>query len=514
MLGRAASLQGTGCMGAGSVGGQGWPSWRRQGNAAPGDARERLRNIHRDPDPPNMRVPAPQALQALPAAAQLLGCRSLQPSLLCRPSPWACPAHRAHPAPQGVLAAERQRQRARRLAAAAAHEQQQQDDWNIGLSGGRQAGWKGYEGRAGQGRAGQGGSRRGREGRSEVVKGAQVTADQVAAPAEVHCALAVVLIAGSSTSGRTSTWCWCTLKSRRTQARPAAVAWVWCGSPLAQWRRGQCFGGSAHPLLCGCLLVLQATWPARARRPMWACTWLGRWALSWTARSERERHSSRKCSLRWPAAAAAGCAAAGTAGPAAHSFWMPALVPSRCCRLKRAGLDYWAAVCVDVHPSWGAFYAYWQQQPGPKQLVGEGSQGRGQGRTLIALVLRQEGSCVAAGRGRGGPCPSRRTFARRRSCLLTPSLRCFVTVQCRLFAAGYSKFAKHHHAAEGLYPAGASTWLMFGAEVGRQQCGGCCLVLRVAGRRLAHRKRMTGRRQRMPGGGTAARGSLPAAALP
>lgn len=44
------------------------------------------------------------------------------------------------------------------------------------------------------------------------------------------------------------------------------------------------------------------------------------------------------------------------------------------CRLKRAGLDYWASVCVDVHPSWDAFYAYWQQQPGPKQLVGESGQ--------------------------------------------------------------------------------------------------------------------------------------------
>ncbi|PRW56467.1 S-adenosyl-L-methionine dependent tRNA rRNA methyltransferase [Chlorella sorokiniana] len=67
-------------------------------------------------------------------------------------------------------------------------------------------------------------------------------------------------------------------------------------------------------------------------------------------------------------------------------------------KLKRAGLDYWNSVCVDVHPSWDAFYEYWQQQPGPKQLV------------------------------------------------------------------GYSKFAKHHYAAEGLYPPGTSTWLMLGAE--------------------------------------------------
>jgi hypothetical protein len=29
---------------------------------------------------------------------------------------------------------------------------------------------------------------------------------------------------------------------------------------------------------------------------------------------------------------------------------------------------------------------------------------------------------------------------------------------------GYSKFAQHHYAAEGLYPGGTATWLMFGAE--------------------------------------------------
>lgn len=47
-----------------------------------------------------------------------------------------------------------------------------------------------------------------------------------------------------------------------------------------------------------------------------------------------------------------------------------ARAPCCCHRLKRAGLDYWPAVCVDVHPSWDAFYAHWQAQPGPKQLVG------------------------------------------------------------------------------------------------------------------------------------------------
>lgn len=51
----------------------------------------------------------------------------------------------------------------------------------------------------------------------------------------------------------------------------------------------------------------------------------------------------------------------------------PALPAAR--RLKRAGLDYWPAVCVDVHPSWAAFIEFWQQQPGPKQLVGEATRG-------------------------------------------------------------------------------------------------------------------------------------------
>lgn len=90
-----------------------------------------------------MRLSAPQALQALPAVAQLalVRCRSLQASLAWRPAstPCACPTHKAHPAPQGVLAAARQRRRLQRLAAAQEQQEQQeqQDDWNLGLAGGR-----------------------------------------------------------------------------------------------------------------------------------------------------------------------------------------------------------------------------------------------------------------------------------------------------------------------------------------------------------------------------------------
>ncbi|CEF98916.1 tRNA (cytidine/uridine-2'-O-)-methyltransferase [Ostreococcus tauri] len=40
-------------------------------------------------------------------------------------------------------------------------------------------------------------------------------------------------------------------------------------------------------------------------------------------------------------------------------------------RLKRAGLDYWKSVCVRVHPSWEAFYAYWRGvETTEKRLVG------------------------------------------------------------------------------------------------------------------------------------------------
>eukprot|EP00898_Chlorokybus_atmophyticus_P002360 jgi/Chlat1/3124/Chrsp21S03394 len=39
-------------------------------------------------------------------------------------------------------------------------------------------------------------------------------------------------------------------------------------------------------------------------------------------------------------------------------------------QLKRAGLDYWPYVCVEVHDSWQAFEAYFARQPGPKRLVG------------------------------------------------------------------------------------------------------------------------------------------------
>ncbi|KXZ47249.1 hypothetical protein GPECTOR_36g103 [Gonium pectorale] len=38
-------------------------------------------------------------------------------------------------------------------------------------------------------------------------------------------------------------------------------------------------------------------------------------------------------------------------------------------KLKRAGLDYWDAVAVNVHSSWPAFMAFFRQLPGPKRLV-------------------------------------------------------------------------------------------------------------------------------------------------
>ncbi|KAF6265605.1 Alpha/beta knot methyltransferase [Scenedesmus sp. NREL 46B-D3] len=39
-------------------------------------------------------------------------------------------------------------------------------------------------------------------------------------------------------------------------------------------------------------------------------------------------------------------------------------------KLKRAGLDYWPHVCVKLHSTWEAFFAYFQGLPGPKRLIG------------------------------------------------------------------------------------------------------------------------------------------------
>ncbi|GJP32676.1 hypothetical protein CLOM_g17278 [Closterium sp. NIES-68] len=38
-------------------------------------------------------------------------------------------------------------------------------------------------------------------------------------------------------------------------------------------------------------------------------------------------------------------------------------------KLKRAGLDYWPYVVVNVHEGWGSFMEYFQQQPEPKRLI-------------------------------------------------------------------------------------------------------------------------------------------------
>ncbi|KAK9814364.1 hypothetical protein WJX72_004582 [[Myrmecia] bisecta] len=39
-------------------------------------------------------------------------------------------------------------------------------------------------------------------------------------------------------------------------------------------------------------------------------------------------------------------------------------------RLKRAGLDYWPFVVVNVHESWEAFVEFFQAQPDPKRMLG------------------------------------------------------------------------------------------------------------------------------------------------
>lgn len=38
--------------------------------------------------------------------------------------------------------------------------------------------------------------------------------------------------------------------------------------------------------------------------------------------------------------------------------------------MKRAGLDYWEHVCLKVHEDFGAFEAFYRQQPGTKRIIG------------------------------------------------------------------------------------------------------------------------------------------------
>ena len=82
-------------------------------------------------------------------------------------------------------------------------------------------------------------------------------------------------------------------------------------------------------------------------------------------------------------------------------------MPARGRRLKRAGLDYWPAVCCQVHPTWGDFLAYYESQAGPKQLVGFTKLGRQHyaneglyppGPTSTWLLCE----LARGGRGRGG----------------------------------------------------------------------------------------------------------------
>lgn len=101
---------------------------------------------------------------------------------------------------------------------------------------------------------------------------------------------------------------------------------------------------------------------------------------AWQGGRETERGSSAA------SVAAAGQQRAGPSGESAGSS--PASCQAPCCSAPAAGLRRrparfhvanhathpsacGAQVCVEVHPSWEAFMDFWQQQPGPKQLVGE-----------------------------------------------------------------------------------------------------------------------------------------------
>ena len=125
---------------------------------------------------------------------------------------------------------------------------------------------------------------------------------------------------------------------------------------------------------------LQAMWLAHVLPPMWVCIWSDPWSFSWIPRSERgwgvgqfermlQQHPTAHRGLRGLRVGGGGLDA--DANGCGSWGGLQASAATADCRLKRAGLDYWENVCVDVHPSWDAFYEYWQQQPGPKQLVGE-----------------------------------------------------------------------------------------------------------------------------------------------
>lgn len=101
------------------------------------------------------------------------------------------------------------------------------------------------------------------------------------------------------------------------------------------------------------------------------------------------------------------------------------------------------AVCVDVHASWAAFLAFYEQQPGPKKLVG---------------------ACAGAAAGSNS---SRASSAGRLS--VAPKAHQPSNASC----AGYTKLATQHYAAEGLYPPGSSTWIMLGAETTGTAKWGC-----------------------------------------
>ncbi|CAL5222882.1 g5309 [Coccomyxa viridis] len=45
-------------------------------------------------------------------------------------------------------------------------------------------------------------------------------------------------------------------------------------------------------------------------------------------------------------------------------------------RLKRAGLDYWPYVAVNVYSTWQDFYGHFQEQEGPKRLLGFSKAGK------------------------------------------------------------------------------------------------------------------------------------------
>ena len=358
---------------------------------------------------------------------------SRSPALLCR-GPWArlagsaasraasaagvAVSHVSHTSPPGLWAAARQQRKAA-AAAAAAEQQQAEDDWNIDTAGGRCAVWR--EERT---------ARVQRAEQTDDVSCARSLARSPAACAAhgirarrlpyatkqaptrcccTSCCTGYVEPAGTARHQPACGWILVGASAPTTACLPArhhlpAPPKLQAGAPADRHRGGA--GAPADPSELGqhCAHVRRHQRAAAPGGPAGlragqqkaeACrTRLlaqggssreqdrGSWGAG-TAGGERDREGQQRGKRGGSSAAARGtqrgvcwrqpssasCQAPCGSAPAAGLRRRPARfhVANHASRPAACG----AQVCVEVHPSWEAFMDFWQQQPGPKQLVGE-----------------------------------------------------------------------------------------------------------------------------------------------